>query len=859
MSRPRDALLRARALLAQRPGPLDASYAHQAAGIVLRDFGDVEAAIRELRTAARLARAADSRDREADVLATLGIALIQAGRTPSGLAVLDRSVGQAGAGLLGRVLMRRGGALWVLGRYRQAQEDLGRAVRALQRDGDTVWLARALMGRALAHLSLGATERADADFRACERLYAETRQELEQAAAIHNRGLAAFRSGDLPTALTRLDDAAPRYQALNAPMADLSIDRCAVYLAAGLSGDALLEASAAVESFDQVRGQATKKAELMLTAAHVALATGDPRSAWERAQAAARLFGAQRRPWWQAQARLVLAEAKYASGQVGARLLHEVGRAAQSLDRLGSGDAARAHLLAGRVALALGRAADADAHLATAARTRGSGAALSRSSGWLAEALRARAARSPRRLLHACRRGLDVLDSHLLTLGATELRAQATAQGAELAALAQRQALETGGPRDLLLWSERWRATALRIPPVRPPDDRELRAELTALRDVTSRLERSGSPVSPRGGALRGGPGTLHREQQRLEAAIRERLLRTRGTGRRDDGVFTVPALLDRLGDARLLEIAEIDGELHVLVCGDGRVRRLSAGRAADAAREIEFARSRLVRLAHNRSADLSVLNATGARLERILLGPAVRELGEGPIVVVPPAKLLSIPWALLPALTGRVFSVAPSATAWLRSRGVPAPVRRDVVLVHGPGLGSGAAEVPKLMAEYGDATSLGDGTATAKAVLEAIDGAWLAHIAAHGTFRSDSPLFSSLRMDDGPLTVHDFELLGRAPYRLVLPSCDSGRLASAGADELLGLTSSLAPLGTAGIVASVVPVNDEASVDLMLALHRGLRTGLGLAESLRDARRELGGFPLGAATAASFLALGAD
>ena len=33
---------------------------------------------------------------------------------------------------------------------------------------------------------------------------------------------------------------------------------------------------------------------------------------------------------------------------------------------------------------------------------------------------------------------LAVLDEHLLTLGATELRAQATAQGAELAALAQR-------------------------------------------------------------------------------------------------------------------------------------------------------------------------------------------------------------------------------------------------------------------------------------------------------------------------------------------------------------------------------------------------------------------------------------
>ena len=103
----------------------------------------------------------------------------------------------------------------------------------------------------------------------------------------------------------------------------------------------------------------------------------------------------------------------------------------------------------------------------------------------------------------------------------------------------------------------------------------------------------------------------------------------------------------------------------------------------------------------------------------------------------------------------------------------------------------------------------LDGGEATAEQVLDALDGAWLAHIAAHGVFRADSPLFSSLRMHDGPLTVYDFEKLRRAPYRLVLPSCDSGLQAAAGADELLGLATSLLALGTAGIIAAIVPLND--------------------------------------------------
>jgi CHAT domain-containing protein len=217
------------------------------------------------------------------------------------------------------------------------------------------------------------------------------------------------------------------------------------------------------------------------------------------------------------------------------------------------------------------------------------------------------------------------------------------------------------------------------------------------------------------------------------------------------------------------------------------------------------------------------------------------------------------VPWALLPALRDRAFSVAPSARAWLQARATEPPPPADPVLIRGPGLGAGGGEVPALAAEYPGATVLTAGAATARRVLDALDGASLAHIAAHGTFRADSPLFSSLRMDDGPLTVHDLEGLRRAPYRLVLSSCDSGVVAPAGANEFLGLASTLVPLGTAGIVASVVPVNDQATVGLMLALHRNLRGGATLGAALRDTRAGVGSDPVQAATAWSFIALGAS
>jgi CHAT domain-containing protein len=199
-----------------------------------------------------------------------------------------------------------------------------------------------------------------------------------------------------------------------------------------------------------------------------------------------------------------------------------------------------------------------------------------------------------------------------------------------------------------------------------------------------------------------------------------------------------------------------------------------------------------------------------------------------------------------------------PSAATWLRARLRRPPARKDVTLVVGPGLATDGAEVRQLTSTYDGATLLGHGRATAEGVLSALDGVWLAHIAAHGRFRADNPLFSSLQLDDGPLTVHDLERLRRAPHQLVLSSCDSGVAAPVGADELLGLVSALVPLGATGIVASIVPVNDAAVVPLMLSLHAALAAGRTLPEALLSARRATAGDPLVASTAHAFVALGA-
>lgn len=854
LSRPTEALARARAILAAHPDPHEASIAHQAAGIVLREFGDITAGVRELRTAMRLACRTGSADREADAQAALAVGLAYAGRTVASLAAFDRAVHLSSGVLKARVLHRRGIVLWTLGRNTAALEDFRTAVAVLSRAGDKLWTARALSARGLVYTSMGIPGRADTDFVTAARLFAVTGQVLESIHPVLNRAVLALSTGDLPAALCFLDEAAERYRPLNVPTPALSIDRCLVLLAAGLADDALAEAADAIQVIERAHGRHTKKAELLLTGANCALAAGQPQPALDWAQAAYRLFRSQQSALWAARSRLTIIRARYETGDISAALLRGADQAAAALENLGSGDAAQAHLLAGRAALALDRRDAAAQHFVAAARSRRRGPPLSRVSGWLGRALQAQVADNPRRLMAACRRGLEVLDEHRFTLGASELRAQGTAHGAELAALARRHAAAAGRPRLLLEWSERWRATALAVPPVKPAADAELTNGLVALHEVTSQLEnarRLGTPT-----------GALKREQQRLENLVRACTLRTRGHSASSPGALRIPDLLDELGTAQLVEIVDIDGLVHVLLCGAGKVRQFTAGRTADALRAAAFARFALRRLARGRPRDdldsaLAILSESGTKLGQALLGPAARHLRDR-VIVIPPGKLHTIPWTLIPLLADRVVSVAPSAKAWLRARQTRPPHHRHVVLARGPGLATDGAEVTALAKLYEDATVLAGGAATTRHVLCALEDSWLAHIAAHGVFRADSPLFSSLRLYDGALTVYDFEQLDRAPYRLLLPSCDSGVQAPAGADELLGLVSSLLPLGTAGIVAAIVPLNDAAAVPTMLELHRQLRAGRSLAESLYHVQRTRTGDPVSHATAASLVALGA-
>jgi len=843
VAEPRLALARADGLLATSTDPWTLSVARHVAGLVLREQGRLAEAVGELRWAARLARRSGDVNRLADVRATLGAALIMDGRTRSGLAQLDLAVeGADDPRVRATARMRRGVMLSTyLARHDEALPDLRGALRGARSLGDRLWEARTLSNLSLLYLDVGNVAQAMRALEDARRFFESEGQEVEAVRALHNQGGLAFYVGDLPGALRLYDQAGLAYARWGDPPVELGLDQCQALMAAGLPDEAC---SVAADLLAREWVEPVLRPDVELFLALAELARGDARAALPAARSARTSFRRQGREVASARAELVLLAARRLTGAHGAKLASDAERLARTLEAARSEDAPVAWLLAARAAADVGRD-DTVGLLAAAARYRRHPSGLVRATAWLAEALDRDRRGEVRALLHSCRRGLDALDDHRATLGSTELRALASTRGDELARLALARVAHAR-PRALLWWSERWRATALTQPALRPPDDEELAGLLAALRVNDRRLAEARDGNEP--------TALLERERTRLEKAIqhRRRLVGAPAEAAAARAGLDVGRVVDEVGDGSFVELVEIGGQLHSVVVGGGRVRAYVVGSATDAGAAVDAARFVLRQAARGRPVALADV---GLRLQRALLGPSVAALRRGAVTVSPTAALHAAPWGLLPALTGVPVNVVPTASTWLRARAQPAAPGR--VLVTGPGLATGGAEVPRVAAEHPDAVVLANGSATVERCLHAMDGAGLVHVAAHGRFRADNPMFSALEMADGPLTVHDLEQLGRAPHRIVLSACDSGVMVPVGAGELLGLASALMSMGTAGILASVAPVNDEATVELMVQVHRGLDELDDLGTVMQRVRELARGDVVTEATAAAFVALG--
>jgi CHAT domain-containing protein len=809
-----------------------ASTAERALGLVAMHLTDFDAAARHLRRAVRLA--GRNEEPAAEARMNLAYVLSRQGKTAQALDQIDRAAPVLRGLSAAWLAMYHALVLKGLGRWDEALSVYRRALDGFQRAGDRLGQARLLANRGVLHLYRASYDAAESDLLRAETLLRELGQQLNTAIVWHNLGVVSASRADAPTTLDRFERAHREYQKHRRPPATLAMDRCEFALSLGLAAEATAAAEQAVEEFRRTR-QSADLAEATLLLAKARLLADDPVRARAAAAQAARAFTAQRRPRWAALARYTELLARLAGATEQVRAGDAV-RAAAALERAGwTYWAVEARLTAGRLALDQGLAALAGRQLDLVSGWRRRGTAQQRAQGWHAKALLRLMAGNRRGASRAVTAGLAILGEHQASLGATDLRASAAGNLADLAQLGLDIAAK-GRPQAALAAAERVRAAHLLRRPIRPPRDDLLARDLRELRGVAADFQERVAAGLP--------TDQLRRRQVVLERAVRDRCRLAPGNQRDIVATPSATELAERLGERALIEYVQVDGQLNALTLVAGRLRRHPLGPLARVSREFDVLPFLLRRLAFKAGSRMSLDAAEqGARnaarvLDAELVRPLIRATGDRALVVVPTAGLQALAWSLLPSCRERPISVAPSATVWYRAVSQNAePADGQVVLVAGPGLPGAQAEVLRLASIYPEPTYRVGTSATVERVIADLDGARLAHLATHGRLRPDNPQFSSLLLHDGALTVYDLEQLPQAPRHVVLSACNAGQGATVHGGEVLGLVSAFLALGSTALIASLLPILDPDAPTLMVDLHAGLQRNEGPAAALAAAQ----------------------
>jgi CHAT domain-containing protein/tetratricopeptide (TPR) repeat protein len=365
---------------------------------------------------------------------------------------------------------------------------------------------------------------------------------------------------------------------------------------------------------------------------------------------------------------------------------------------------------------------------------------------------------------------------------------------------------------------------------------------------------------------VRGGAPHSEGERTMLQQALREREKRSleimRQLQARGDTTFAAVAGLDLAGlqsdlaaGTALVEYTSIADELLAFVVTDQSVSVVrNLGSQAEIEAELGQLRFQIESLRHGSAGlrrhlpDLTkrALKHLQALYDR-LLRPIERLIGGRRLVIVPHRALHYLPFQALHDGSAYLIercelSYAPSARVLQQCLARSRPQLNKALL-----LGVADAQTPRVRDEiaaleslFPETTTLLNQEATVDALRQQAPLADVIHLACHGQFRPDNPLFSSLRLGDGWLTVRDAYNLNLRSALVTLSACETGVNEVAPGEELIGLARGFFAAGAASLLISLWTVDDEATAQFMIEFYTHLRDKGSPAAAFRQAQLRL-------------------
>ena len=235
------------------------------------------------------------------------------------------------------------------------------------------------------------------------------------------------------------------------------------------------------------------------------------------------------------------------------------------------------------------------------------------------------------------------------------------------------------------------------------------------------------------------------------------------------------------------------------------------------------------------------------ASLYQELIAPIADLLEARHLVFAPHGLLHHIPFHAL--FDGTSYLIDKYSISYAPSASVYALCREKAANVSGGALILGIAdaqapliheEVEALRAILPDA-KLFVGDAASEAVLKSHGpSSRIVHIATHGYFRQDNPMFSSIRLGDSYLSLYDLYHYKLPAELVVLSGCATGRNTVTPGDELMGLVRGLLQAGAQSLMLSLWDVHDASTRDFMIAFYSRLVQGMSKPLAVQAAMAEL-------------------
>jgi CHAT domain-containing protein len=234
-------------------------------------------------------------------------------------------------------------------------------------------------------------------------------------------------------------------------------------------------------------------------------------------------------------------------------------------------------------------------------------------------------------------------------------------------------------------------------------------------------------------------------------------------------------------------------------------------------------------------------------QLYRLLIAPMEDVLADyAKLIIVPHGNLHYLPFHALfdgtsYLLERKQISYLPNASSLRYCREVQPITQRGLVLGHSHhGQLPFAVQEARKIADLLHSESFIEEQATLDNFHKAASGCRTLHLATHGDFRLDNPLFSGLALADGWLTTMDIFNLRLNASLVTLSACQTGLNVVGGGDELLGLMRAFLSAGTASMALTLWSVEDRSTAQIMESFYHNMADGKGKGEALRQAQLQL-------------------